>query len=107
MKKLVAIVVLLMVVVGLTTASYAKSGKLLPNLLKKNVDVIRGSVVAVDATKNEIIVKDSKTGVDKTILAGSNLTSSLKVGEEVKVMVKIGTNTAESIKLIPKKTTKK
>ncbi len=62
-------------------------------------DAIRGKIVSVDTTKNEIVIKDKKTGTDKTISANLNDILSLKKDEEVKVILEPGTNKAKSIKL--------
>ena len=61
-------------------------------------DVVRGTIISVDNGKNEIVIKDSKTGAEKTILVNPGDISSLKKGEEVKAKLQSGTNKAESIK---------
>jgi Na+-translocating ferredoxin:NAD+ oxidoreductase RNF subunit RnfB len=62
-------------------------------------DVIKGKIVSVDNSKNEIVIKDNKTGTEKTISVNPNDISSLKTNEEVRVKLASGTNKAESIKL--------
>jgi hypothetical protein len=62
-------------------------------------DVIRGIIVSVDTTKNEIVIKDKKTGAEKTIAVNLGDMASLKKDAAVKVTLEPGTNKAQSIKL--------
>jgi len=60
---------------------------------------VKGSIVSVDPVKNEAVIKDKYTGEKKTVIVDSKDIAGLKPGKKIKVMLKPGTNTAESIKL--------
>lgn len=69
-------------------------------------ETVSGSVVSVDKARKEIIVKDEKTGQDRTFVVSQKAVSVVKTGEKVKVKVKPGSNLAESVKVLnpePKK----
>jgi len=101
-KKSIVIAVLLIALVGFTTIGLAATAKGAAALKPAKIsgELIQGKIVSIDKTKNEIVVKDDKTGVERTIAAKSKIIASLKVGEEVKVTLKGGSNTAEKVKII-------
>ena len=70
----------------------------------KKMEVVTGSISAIDTTKNEITVKDEK-GMDKVLSVDAAKIATLKVGENVKIKVK--DNKAEMIKIIKKHEAKK
>ena len=76
----------------------------------KAAEVIRGEIVSIDTAKNEIVVKDAAAkdaaSADKTIVVDAKEIGSFKVGDKVKVTLKAGTNTAEKIVKVVKKTGK-
>jgi hypothetical protein len=103
MKKALIAVVAMMFLVSFATLSFARAGK----SLKHKTTVIRGTIVSIDTTNNQIVLKQSKTGVEKTISAEANTIASLKVGETIKVVLKGKSNKAESITVLKKKKSKK
>ncbi len=71
------------------------------------LEVVVGKIVSIDPVKNEIVVQENDTGVDKTFVVNGKLISSLKVDEEVKVKAPEGSNAAKSVKALrPKKCVK-
>ncbi len=70
----------------------------------KKMEVVNGTIAAIDTTKNEITVKDAK-GLDKVLGVDAAKIATLKVGENVKIKVK--ENKAEVIKIINKHEVKK
>lgn len=69
-------------------------------------EVFTGKADSIDTTKNEIVVKDDKAKVEKTIVVDAKEIGKLKVGETVKVVLKVGTNTAEKIIVVKAKAAK-
>jgi len=69
-------------------------------------EAFTGKIASIDATKNEIVVKDEKAKVEKTIAVDAKEIGKLKVGETVKVVLKVGTNTAEKITVVKAKAAK-
>ena len=63
-------------------------------------ETVNGLVVSIDKAKKEIVVKDEKTGQDKTFVVSEKAVSVVKTGEKVKVRVKLGSNIAESVKVV-------
>lgn len=59
---------------------------------------VTGQIISIDKDKMEVVLRDMKTGMDKTIIVKSNMLSSLKTGEEVTVMLGQGTNIATAVK---------
>ena len=66
-------------------------------MLRKDMEAIKGKVVAVDHTKKEIIVKDDATGQDKTFNVRKGIDPSLKTATAVTVIYKKGSNQATSV----------
>ena len=69
-------------------------------------EVFTGKIASIDTTKNEIVVKDEKAKVEKTIAVDAKEIGKLKVGKTVKVVLKVGTNTAEKITVVKAKAKK-
>jgi len=103
MKKITVILLALIFVCGLVTFSFAQtaSGKTGAKPTVKS-EIIRGKIVSIDTTKNEIVVKSNKSGVEKTITVDPKDIASLKTDENVKIKIKEGSNVAESIREIVK-----
>ena len=97
MKKIMVILVALSLICGVTilSAQAADTAK-----AKVNTEMVKGKIVSIDAAKNEMVVKENKTGTEKTIAVDPKVISSLAAGEEVKVTLKAGSNVAEKIKKI-------
>jgi len=108
MKKTGLILVVMVALVCFTALSFAQGQKKM-SIKSKNIkmEVIKGEVVSIDVAKNEIVVKEKKSGVEKTISVDPDKIASLKVGEQVKIKVKAGSNKAESIKPIKEHKAKK
>ena len=104
MKKITIILFVLFLMCGTTISSFAQSSQVAV-AKKVKTEVIRGKIIAIDLAKNEIVIKENKTGVEKTITVDSKVISSLKANEDVKVIVKEGSNIATSVKEVYKKAT--
>ncbi len=103
MKKITVILVALIFLCGLGTFSFAQTaqGKT-DKKAEAKTELIRGKIISIDTTKNEIVVKDNKAGVEKTIAVDPRVIASLKTGEEVRIRVKEGSNIAESVREVVK-----
>jgi hypothetical protein len=62
-------------------------------------DIIRGKIISMDASKNEIVVKDFKTGAERTVSVSPGDIALLKKDAAVKIILEAGTNKAQSVKL--------
>ena len=51
------------------------------------VEVLTGSVVSIDMAKDQIVVKDEMTGIDRTVKAAPESIAMLKAGDKVKVSI--------------------
>jgi len=101
MKKTIVAVVALLFLLGPTSFTFAQGNK--PKVTKatpENVEIIKGEVISVDLANRQIVVKDNKTQTDKTFVVSEKAIKAVKVGDEVKVKVKAGTNQAVSVKII-------
>ncbi len=106
MKKITVILGALLLMCAMSTLNLAQAAQ--ATGVKKaavNTEIIRGKIISIDTAKNEIVVKENKTGAEKTIAVDPTVISSLKVDEDVKVTLKAGSNVAERVKKIVKKTT--
>ncbi len=106
MKKITVILVALLLICAMSTLSLAQTSQ--GTGVKKatvTTEIVRGKITLIDTAKNEIVVKVNKTGTEKTIAVDPTVISSLKVDEDVKVTLKAGSNVAERVKKIVKKTT--
>jgi len=103
MKKITVILVALIFLCGMCAFSSAKAAQ--PGKKSEaKAEIVRGKIVSIDTTKNEIVVKN-KDGVEKTIAVDAKVIASLKTDENVRIKVKEGTNAAESIREIVKTNT--
>jgi len=105
MRKGITYVALFVFLAGLAVVGFAKTAKNNPAAVapKVNLEVVSGPIVSIDVVKKEIVVKDAKTGVEKTITVTKSRLRTLKVGETVEVILKAGSNTAEKVKKLPSK----
>jgi hypothetical protein len=103
MRKATTILSALIFVCGLTVISFAQaaSGKTETKPAVKS-EVVKGKIVSIDTAKDQIVVKSSKTGIEKTITVDPKEITSLKTDENVRIKVKGGSNVAESIKEVVK-----
>lgn len=64
---------------------------------------IKGEVISIDTTNNQIVIRDAKSMSDLTITAPVSDIEKIKEGDMVKVKMKSGdATTAESVKVIKK-----
>jgi hypothetical protein len=103
MKKITVILVVLLLICAMSTLSFAQTSQAKgAKKAEVSTEVVRGKIISIDKTKNEIVVKENKTGTEKTIAVDPKLISSLKANEEVRVTLKAGSNIAEKVKKITK-----
>ncbi|MFA6357919.1 MAG: hypothetical protein WCY09_04545 [Candidatus Omnitrophota bacterium] len=103
MKNKTVILAVLFLICGMVTLSSAQTA----TSLKKNevrTEIVRGKIISINAVKNEILVKENKTGTEKTIVVTLKAISSLEVNDELEVALKVGSNVAESVRKIIKTT---
>ena len=106
MRKITVILVALLFLCGISALGFAKIAHA-PSTKKAQVktEVIKGKIISIDTAKNEIVIKNNKTGTEKAIAVDPKVISSLKTDEEVKVTLKAGSNIAEHVKKLVKTTT--
>lgn len=85
MKKSLFFILGLSVLLGITPSVFA--------------DGVNGPVQSIDASKNEIIVKDSASGANKAVSVHPKIISTLQPGSVVKVSLKPGTNAANTVEV--------
>ena len=85
MKKIGVLVLGLSVLLGIT-----------PNVF---ADGVNGPVQSVNASNNEIVVRDGASGMDRTVTVHPKIISTLKPGSVVNVSLKPGTNTADTVEV--------
>jgi len=98
MKRLAIIVVSLFFVGSFTPLVFAQK----THAPKVKKEIVHGVIVSTDAAKNEVVVKEKKSGAERIISVDPRELQLLKTGEEIKATLKPGTNIAESIKKISK-----
>lgn len=106
MKKIIVILFALLLICGMSALSFAQTSQ--ATGAKKaavNTEIIRGKIISIDTAKNEIVVKENKTDIEKTITVDPKVIASLKTNEAVKVTLNKGSNIAVSLQKIVKKTT--
>lgn len=94
MKKLAIIVASIFFLGNFTSLVFAQK----THAFEAKKEIVRGTIVSIDASKNEAVVKEKKSGSEKIISVSPKELQLLKIGEEVKVTLKSGTNMAESCK---------
>lgn len=85
MKKITSFVFGILILTGFAATSFA--------------EVVQGSIVSLNAARNEIVVKDNATGTDKTVTVHPNVMVTLKSGTVVKASLKPGSNTADTVEV--------
>ena len=103
MKKITVILVALLLICAMSPLSFAQTSQ--GRGVKKaavNTEIIRGKIISINTAKNEIVVKENKTGTEKTIAVDPAVIPSLKTDENVKVTLRAGSNVAEKVKEIIK-----
>lgn len=109
MKKILIVITGMAFLLSLSSLTFAQSAKSSVHLKnpKPAMEVIQGKIISVDSTKNEIVVKDNKTAQDRTFVVNRKVIPTLTLNEEVKVKIKEGSNSAESVTVIKPKSKKK
>jgi hypothetical protein len=99
MKKILVVLIAVVALAGFSTLGLAQSAKSTTSKVTKHVtEAIKGKIVSIDTAKNEIVVKEDMTGVEKTIAVSPKKIAALKVGEEVKVKEHSWGSVVESVK---------
>ena len=98
--------ILLVVLMSLYMVSGTAGAANVKTAARATVEIIKGKISSIDTPQNVIVVKESKTGVEKTITVNPKVIATLKVGDMVKIESKTGSGVADSVKVIPP-TTKK
>jgi hypothetical protein len=103
MKKITVVLIALLLICGLTSFGFTQTPQATgAKKAEVSPDVVRGKITSIDTAKNGIVIKENKTGIEKTIAVDPKLISSLKIDDTVKVTLKSGSNVAESVKKITK-----
>jgi len=92
MKRIFALVLVLLFVAGVSTLSFA--GK------DKKSDRIVARIVSVDAAGKTIVVKEEKTGESRTIKVSAKAVSQIKVGDRVRIKLKPGTDESMGVRVL-------
>lgn len=66
---------------------------------KAAVEVIKGTIVSLNAPQNEIVIKDEKTTYDRVLIVKPEMYKSIKLGDAVMVKIKGGSNVVEDLKV--------
>lgn len=69
-------------------------------ILRQDMDAVRGILVATDPERSEVTVRDNATGEEKTFFVKKGIDPSLELGTNVILIVKKGTNVANSVRPI-------
>ncbi|MBF0594255.1 MAG: hypothetical protein HQL22_04740 [Candidatus Omnitrophica bacterium] len=101
MKKMTAMLMIAAFLAVPASMSFAAEGAAKKEAAMAKADVVKGEIVSLDAVKGEVVVKDEAG--DKTFTATAAELEGLKAGDKVKVTLKAGTTTVESIKKQGKK----
>ena len=64
---------------------------------QEKFELIRGRIISIDKEKNEIVVDEDQTHVQKTIEVPAERIQYLQIDDHVKIRVKPGDNKAEEI----------
>jgi hypothetical protein len=104
MKKVIVVVIVLIAFAGLISLSFAEGQPAAASqpaatakAEKPKIEVVRGEITSIDAANGQMVIKEAKSGTEKTVLADSKMMSGLKVGQNVKVKLQPGTNKVESV----------
>ena len=114
MKKLVAGLMALLVMVCITSASFAANKPSKDPAAAATVEsanTIMGKIVSIDKAKNAVVIKDQESKTDKTVLVDVKDIGKLKKGDLVKVVLAPGSTdkagSIEAVKPEPGKKAKK
>jgi len=103
MKRTLIAVLTVAALTGFATLSFAQKAQ----SPKSNMESVKGEIVSVDASNNQVTIKETGSNTQKTVSVEPKAISTLKVGEQVRAKVKSGSTKAESIKVVTPKKGKK
>ena len=101
MKKGIIIVLAVLFCFSAASASFAgmvKQSK--KGSAASKTETITGAITAIDPTKFELTIKDKASSTDKTFVADDKTIAPLKVGDEVKATLPVGSNKVQSFKKV-------
>ena len=96
MRRVLSSIVAVLFLVGVVACAHAQEKA--PAATKSMLETIKGKIVSIDLVKEEVVIKSSKTGMEKKLKASQSDIAALKVGEMVKAKFKPGSSTVDSIK---------
>ncbi len=98
MKKILTVIMCAFVfsAAALPVMAQGKQGK----AAEQALEVIKGTVVSVNAAKKEMTVKEDATGTARTFTVSEKAAVVVKAGDRVRVKTKAGSSVAESVKTI-------
>ena len=96
MKRTLVAVFTVAAFLGFVTLSFAEKAK----APKANMESVKGEIVSIDVSNNQVTIKETGSNTQKTISVEPKAISTLKVGEQVRAKVKSGSTKAESIKVV-------
>jgi len=100
MKKIIVIFMILGFVCGMSALSSARGSG--TNFEAKGKSV-KGTVVSVDTNRNEIVIKEEVTQLERTVSVSTRTASLLKPGDQAEVSLKEGADAVKVTKIaIPK-----
>ncbi|MBF0521611.1 MAG: hypothetical protein HQL24_00990 [Candidatus Omnitrophica bacterium] len=99
MKKFLVILVAAIFMAGVANVSFAQV-KHPKKAVAPTVEKTKGTIVSIDAAKKEIVVKDAKSGESKTFVVDEKVLATLAADQKVKITTKVGSNVAESVKVM-------
>ena len=95
------VAILLVALMSLYMVSGSASAKnVKPVAVKNAIETLVGTITSIDTAKNEVVIKEGNNGTEKSIAVDPKLISTLKVGEKVKISLKTGNKTADSVKVM-------
>jgi len=97
MRKKLIITFLLAALFGFTALGFAQPQKTSRPVHK---NVMHGKILSLDPATNSMVVIQRKTGAKITIEVGPKVIATLKAGDHVRIELKKGSKTAESVTVI-------
>ena len=100
MKRVTIIVIAILCAVCVAAVGFAQT-KAAPPKAEPSVQVIKGTILSIDAAKLEVTVKLAATGKEEVIKVSDKELPLLKVGDKIKATLKAGTNEVIKIRVMP------
>ncbi|MEI7998343.1 MAG: hypothetical protein WCH62_02405 [Candidatus Omnitrophota bacterium] len=95
MKKILAVVLVMLFVAGISASSFAAKAK-----KSQKFDKIVAQIVSIDAAANTMVVKEEKSGASRTIKISAKAVSQIKVGDRVRIKLKPGTDDSLGVRVL-------